>query len=60
MFINKTKLWWGIFGLVVLVLASVNIYLFWLKKVTYEFIGNEAMLSNKRTEQIHDFRRLVR
>lgn len=56
MLINKTKFWWGVVGLVVLVLVGVNVYLFFLRKSIFEFIEQEAELSNKRVEQIREFR----
>jgi len=54
--IDKKKFWWGMVGLIIVVLAGVNIHLYLLRKSIVEFIKYEAELGNRRIEQIRGFR----
>ena len=54
--VDKTKFWWGMIGLIVLVLAGVNIYLYWLRASIREFVRGEIQMDNRRIEQINEIR----
>ena len=54
--INKTKFWWGMVGLVVIVLGGVNVYLFLLKRTMNDFILGEVEMSNKMMANLEKIR----
>jgi hypothetical protein len=53
---DKRKFWWGMIGLIVLVLGGLNIHLFWLRKSINNFVLEEAILDNNRMGKIEEFR----
>ncbi len=54
--INKTKFWWGMIGLIILVLGGANIRLYLVTKSMTAFIGEEIKLDSKRIQSIQEFR----
>lgn len=54
----KKKFWRVTVGITILVMAGVNYYLFRLRNDIKTFMEYESQLSNKRVENIREFRQL--